>query len=195
MGIIGGNNTKERRHVNWPDYPKFEDIRFRADTDTFSMRVLDPFEYGCLMRIMGFIAAQMVWTYTPPSDDPKIKYSAKELSRICGTISVSRATKLLTTLSEFFVECDGYWRLKDPSWIEIAPRRGSRASMPQELRDLIRKRDGEVCAYCGSTDGPFEVDHLFPVMRGGSDDPSNLTIACEVCNRSKGSKILREWRQ
>ena len=46
------------------------------------------------------------------------------------------------------------------------------------------------CAYCGigldledST-----IDHVKPVCKGGTWDKKNLVLACEKCNRKKGSK-------
>lgn len=47
------------------------------------------------------------------------------------------------------------------------------------------------CVFCGST-GKLEVDHIFPVARGGGDEPSNLQPLCVPCNRSKGAKIIRK---
>lgn len=48
------------------------------------------------------------------------------------------------------------------------------------------------CAYCDvfllesvDTYYQFNVDHIVPSSRGGSDDPSNLTIACRTCNYLK----------
>ncbi len=32
-----------------------------------------------------------------------------------------------------------------------------------------------------------------PVSLGGGDDPANLMVACQTCNRSKGSLTLGEW--
>lgn len=50
---------------------------------------------------------------------------------------------------------------------------------------------GNRCAYCG---GPFEdLDHVIPLSRGGSKRPANLRPACRHCNRSKGTKMLKEW--
>lgn len=62
------------------------------------------------------------------------------------------------------------------------------------LRDSVFKRDGQKCAYCGTTDGPMECDHIHPLALGGSNDLLNLTIACQKCNRSKGSKTVSQWR-
>jgi hypothetical protein len=35
---------------------------------------------------------------------------------------------------------------------------------------------------------PFEVEHIIPVCRGGSDDLQNLALACRSCNLRKGSR-------
>jgi 5-methylcytosine-specific restriction endonuclease McrA len=41
----------------------------------------------------------------------------------------------------------------------------------------------------------YHVDHVVPLVRGGSDDPSNLVIACVPCNLSKGDKLPHEWKR
>jgi 5-methylcytosine-specific restriction endonuclease McrA len=33
------------------------------------------------------------------------------------------------------------------------------------------------------------IDHIVPVSRGGSDDPSNLQTAHMVCNSAKGDAM------
>ena len=35
---------------------------------------------------------------------------------------------------------------------------------------------------------PLEIEHLIPQSKGGSDDPSNLWLACPVCNKHKSDK-------
>ncbi len=61
------------------------------------------------------------------------------------------------------------------------------------LRDFIFQRDGRVCRYCFDETGPFQIDHIFPKAKGGSDDPENLAVACSSCNLSKRDKTLGEW--
>ena len=97
------------------------------------------------------------------------------------------------------------WRKMKPSVREaceqIHIREGWRGShdgrkwLSPSLRRLIRDRDGERCAYCGTTEAQFHIDHIHPVAKGGTNDPSNLTIACAPCNMSKGERLLSEWRQ
>jgi hypothetical protein len=62
------------------------------------------------------------------------------------------------------------------------------------LREFIFDRDHYTCQYCGATEGPLHLDHVIPIARGGTNDPNNLTTACETCNTSKGSKLPDEWR-
>lgn len=64
-----------------------------------------------------------------------------------------------------------------------------------ELRLFIFKRDGFCCQYCGIKNTKFEVDHIIPVSKGGSDDHENLTTACFTCNRSKRNKSAEEFKK
>lgn len=66
--------------------------------------------------------------------------------------------------------------------------------------DKIRKELKDCCAYCGT---PLnlggEIDHKTPIgNRGGTNWPSNLTLACLQCNREKHEKTVEEylaWRK
>lgn len=69
----------------------------------------------------------------------------------------------------------------------------SRVAVPQKTKSFVFERDGKQCRYCGGVEGPFHVDHIFPVALGGSNDPENLTVACFSCNLSKGARLISEW--
>ena len=49
------------------------------------------------------------------------------------------------------------------------------------------------CIYCGKTKVPFEVDHVIPRSRGGSNRISNLVLSCHDCNATKGNLTAAEW--
>ena len=57
------------------------------------------------------------------------------------------------------------------------------------LANAIFQRDGLRCRYCGDTQGPFEIDHVYPVKKGGETSIDNLVMACKNCNRSKHGKV------
>ncbi|GAB4459477.1 MAG: hypothetical protein OHK0029_22140 [Armatimonadaceae bacterium] len=58
-----------------------------------------------------------------------------------------------------------------------------------EIRELIRNRYNERCAYCGiqETDagGRLTIDHFQPVSQGGKEELENLVYACHLCNTFK----------
>jgi 5-methylcytosine-specific restriction endonuclease McrA len=50
------------------------------------------------------------------------------------------------------------------------------------------------CYYCGKQVGKdYQVDHVIPLVLGGSNYPSNLVIACPQCNRAKSAKHPTEF--
>lgn len=62
-----------------------------------------------------------------------------------------------------------------------------------ELLELICK-SGEFCYYCGEKlSGKFDVDHMTPLSRGGSNKIDNICIACETCNGRKNAKTAEEY--
>jgi hypothetical protein len=62
-----------------------------------------------------------------------------------------------------------------------------------ELREKIRERDQERCAYCHTpellTTVTFELEHIIPLAAGGPTSIDNLCLACPSCNRFKGTSI------
>lgn len=46
------------------------------------------------------------------------------------------------------------------------------------------------CNECG-TWNDLTVDHLVPISRGGTNNPSNLQVLCRRCNARKGSSETR----
>jgi 5-methylcytosine-specific restriction endonuclease McrA len=70
-----------------------------------------------------------------------------------------------------------------------APREQSLGD-PVYFRDVIQYlhwRYASKCAYCSASDCEFQIDHLTPVSKGGSDEITNLALACKACNQKKGA--------
>lgn len=55
------------------------------------------------------------------------------------------------------------------------------------------RRQGRACAYCGTRSGDT-VDHVVPLVRGGTNYEGNLAPACRSCNSAKCGRLLTEWR-
>ena len=65
--------------------------------------------------------------------------------------------------------------------------RPKRRRISKRTRFEILRRDGFACVYCGrrSPEVALELDHVFPIRLGGSNDPSNLATSCRDCNAGK----------
>jgi hypothetical protein len=66
--------------------------------------------------------------------------------------------------------------------------------MDAATRELVRQRADNRCEYCGLArdDAPFaafHIEHIIPKKHGGSDDASNLALACYHCNLHKGPNL------
>jgi 5-methylcytosine-specific restriction endonuclease McrA len=62
-----------------------------------------------------------------------------------------------------------------------------------EIRDRLKDEVLCKCAYCEAyveDVSYYEVEHIIPKIRGGSDHPSNLALACRRCNRWKHDRIV-----
>lgn len=64
-----------------------------------------------------------------------------------------------------------------------------RKSLGAKLRKAILL--GAHCAICGTRKN-LVVDHIIPIAKGGSSDPSNLQALCFKCNIKKGTKEMEE---
>lgn len=66
-----------------------------------------------------------------------------------------------------------------------------RLPVSKRTRFEVFKRDGFTCQYCGATPpNLLEVDHIHPVVEGGTNDTDNLITSCQDCNRGKGAVPL-----
>lgn len=60
---------------------------------------------------------------------------------------------------------------------------------PCDIRFIFRRQYG-YCAYCDrSLENGFEIDHVIPLSKGGSNWRHNLALACADCNRRKKDKL------
>ena len=59
--------------------------------------------------------------------------------------------------------------------------------------EKMKSAQGGLCRWCRQPYGRFHVDHVIPIARGGSSDPSNLVLSCSRCNQRRGSKLVEEW--
>lgn len=59
-----------------------------------------------------------------------------------------------------------------------------------ELREYLLNKWDRKCAYCGAENIPFQIEHIHPKAKGGTNRVSNLCLACEPCNIKKGTQDI-----
>lgn len=92
------------------------------------------------------------------------------------------------------------WREENPeSMSAISRRRRARkkgAAGDHTQSDVLRllQNQKHCCAYCKKkVKKTYEVDHIVPLAKGGSNAPDNLQILCVSCNRRKSAKDPIVW--
>ena len=76
-----------------------------------------------------------------------------------------------------------------------------------KVRAVLWKRQGGACFYCGTLQSTiaaifenswmqrnhwaFQVEHVIPRSKGGSNGAENLVLACPFCNRAKNGELYR----
>ncbi|HEY4036429.1 MAG TPA: RNA-guided endonuclease IscB [Ktedonobacteraceae bacterium] len=59
-----------------------------------------------------------------------------------------------------------------------------------EVREYLLEKWGRKCAYCGKENIPLQIEHMVLKAKLGTNRLSNLCLACEKCNRAKGTKDI-----
>ncbi|MEW5913589.1 MAG: HNH endonuclease [Thermodesulfobacteriota bacterium] len=72
--------------------------------------------------------------------------------------------------------------------IKIIEQDGA-CGMTRGRKYILLKRAGYKCEYCQKDlkGDSFEVEHVKPGSRNGTDELSNLAVSCSQCNRNKGA--------
>ena len=70
----------------------------------------------------------------------------------------------------------------------------SRIYLSKELKDLVFDRANFLCEYCLSPDdyssSPFNIEHIIPISKSGTNEIENLALACQGCNLHKYNNIF-----
>ena len=61
------------------------------------------------------------------------------------------------------------------------------------MRQHVAERAHHRCGYCQTQEivigMPLQIEHIIPVVAGGTSNESNLCLACSPCNSYKGIQI------
>jgi len=76
----------------------------------------------------------------------------------------------------------------------VPPKKKRRNGISPKKRMDVLERDKFTCRYCGRSapNVVLEVDHILPVLHGGTDDLSNLVTTCWECNNGKRDRVFEK---
>ncbi len=117
------------------------------------------------------------------------------VNQIMNVITKLRRYAPIGAISMELVKFDTQ-KLVDPEISGIEYQQGE--LFGYELRAYIQEKFNHKCVYCGKADYEnhglrYEIDHIQPRSKGGSNRVTNLVYSCEPCNKAKGNKTAREF--
>ena len=120
---------------------------------------------------------------------PTVRSSAIEEGELMERIAsvIPRVLAAVTVTRQHFQSAQHYdaWRAGVP----IRTARRNRWKIPQAWRETIKRQCGYRCRDCGKGEY-LTIEHIIPVVFGGSNELCNLTLLCSSCNRLRWTPEL-----
>lgn len=114
-----------------------------------------------------------------------------ELTRIDGSHRSSKARTYgaaeIKNIINGLNQRRGPYYLNEEIWASIC--RVERGKVTNKIRFKVYARDGYRCRKCGRKTNDLEVDHIYPIAKGGKSTLDNLQTLCHRCNVKKGANI------
>ncbi|GAX45275.1 HNH endonuclease [Tolypothrix sp. NIES-4075] len=96
----------------------------------------------------------------------------------------------ITRISQELVRFD-LQQLENPEISGIEYQQGQLAGY--EVREYLLNKWDRKCTYCEAENIPLQVEHIKPKAKGGTNRISNLCLACDKCNKKKGTQDVEKF--
>ena len=123
--------------------------------------------------------------WLPPSLEQKVAVQVNEIDHIHRYFPIET---IIVETAEFDIQ-----KIKNPDISGIEYQQGTLQGY--NIRNYLLEKHGRKCFYCGKAVSGFEVEHMLPKSRGGSNRIDNLTLSCHDCNEKKGTLTAEEFIQ
>jgi len=138
-------------------------------------------------RACRFLNRARAGGWLPPSLQSRVQNTLTWVNRLCRLAPISSCSMELIKFDTQLIQ--------SPEISGVEYQQGELQGY--EVREYLLEKFGRKCVYCGETDVPLQVEHVIPkhpaVGPIGTNRVSNLTLACEVCNKAKGNSQPNDW--
>ena len=121
--------------------------------------------------------------WLPPSLEQKVMVQLNEIDQLHRHFPIQ---KIIVEVAEFDIQ-----KIKNPDISGVEYQQGTLQGY--NIRNYLLEKHGRKCFYCEKTVSKFEVEHMIPKSRGGSNRIDNLTLSCHDCNQKKDTLTAEEF--
>ena len=121
--------------------------------------------------------------WLPPSLEQKVAVQLNEIDHLHQYFPIET---IIVEVAEFDIQ-----KIKNP---DISGKEYQQGTLQgYNIRNYLLEKHGRKCFYCDKEVSTFEVEHMIPKAKGGSNRIDNLTLSCHSCNQKKGTLTAEEF--
>lgn len=121
--------------------------------------------------------------WLPPSLEQKVAVQLNEIDHLHRHFPIET---IIVEVAEFNIQ-----KIKNP---DISGKDYQQGTLQgYNIRNYLLEKHGRKCFYCDKEVSAFEVEHMIPKAKGGSNRIDNLTLSCHSCNQKKGTLTAEEF--
>lgn len=121
--------------------------------------------------------------WLPPSLEQKVAVQLNEIDHLHRHFPIET---IIVEVAEFDIQ-----KIKNP---DISGKDYQQGTLQgYNIRNYLLEKHGRKCFYCDKEVSTFEVEHMIPKAKGGSNRIDNLTLSCHSCNQKKGTLTAEEF--
>ena len=121
--------------------------------------------------------------WIPPSLEQKVYVQVKEIEHLHKYFPINN---IIIEVAEFDIQ-----KIKNPDISGNEYQQGTLQGY--NIRNYLLEKHHHKCFYCDKEVSAFEVEHMIPKARNGSNRIDNLTLSCHDCNQKKGTLTAEEF--
>ena len=121
--------------------------------------------------------------WLPPSLEQKVAVQLNEIDHLNQYFPIET---IIVEVAEFDIQ-----KIKNP---DISGKDYQQGTLQgYNIRNYLLEKHGRKCFYCDKEASNFEVEHMIPKAKGGSNRIDNLALSCHSCNQKKGTLTAEEF--